>query len=78
MKKQACVAAHAIDKTVVGHSFDAVKLRYEKKADAEAYLADRIRLDGVGAWGQVPMRAQSGLSESQLRVLAEWILRRTN
>jgi cytochrome c len=78
MKKQACVACHADDKTVVGPSFDAVKLRYEKKADAETYLADRIRKGGVGAWRQVPMPAQQSLSESELRVVAEWILRRTN
>lgn len=77
MSKQACVACHAVDKEVVGPSFDSVRLRYEKKPDAETYLADRIRQGGAGQWGQVAMPAQQNLSETELRTLARWILRRT-
>jgi len=77
MSRRACVACHAVDKDVVGPSFDAVRLRYEKKPDAESYLADRIRQGGAGQWGQVAMPAQQNLSDAELRTLARWILRRT-
>lgn len=77
MNRQACVACHAVDKDMVGPSFDAIRLRYEKKPDAETYLADRIRQGGAGQWGQVAMPAQQSLSDAELRTLARWILRRT-
>ena len=38
------------------------------------YLAGKIRGGGRGAWGAVPMPAQTQVSAEDARQLAEWIL----
>lgn len=38
------------------------------------YLAGKIRGGGRGAWGAVPMPAQTHVSPEDARLLAEWIL----
>ena len=76
--KHGCVACHGVASRIVGPSFGEVKLRHEKRPEAAAYLAGKIRDGGLGAWGQVPMPAQPGVPDSELRVIAEWILQRSN
>jgi mono/diheme cytochrome c family protein len=43
-------------------------------ADASAILAASIRQGGVGKWGQVPMPPMSGLSDTQLQAVVDFIL----
>jgi S-disulfanyl-L-cysteine oxidoreductase SoxD len=46
----------------------------ERAQDAQARLLSKLKNGGSGAWGQVPMPAQSQLSESNARAVVEWIL----
>jgi cytochrome c len=73
-RKHNCLACHALDKEVVGPAYQDVARRYKGRKDAEATVAANIRKGGVGKWGQVPMPAQTTLSDADTQALARWIL----
>jgi cytochrome c len=70
----ACTACHAVDSKLVGPSFREVGKKYTGRADAEAYLAKKIREGGQGVWGAIPMPPQPALKEADARAIAVWIL----
>lgn len=71
-QKNACMACHAVDKKVVGPSYQDVSKKYAGKDAAE--LVKSIKAGGSGKWGPVPMPAQAGLSDADALTLAKWIL----
>ena len=73
-KKNACMACHAVDKKLVGPSYQDVAKKYSGQKDAAANLAKSIKAGGSGKWGPVPMPAQAGLSDADALTLATWIL----
>ncbi|CAB3857077.1 c-type cytochrome [Achromobacter ruhlandii] len=74
-KSKACMACHQIDVKRVGPPLASVAERYAGQGDAMVdYLAGKIRGGGRGAWGAVPMPAQTHVSQEDARLLAEWIL----
>ena len=70
----ACSGCHTLDKRVVGPSFKEIARRYAGDAGAAAKLVAKVRSGGQGAWGQVPMPPNPGLSESEVKTLTGWIL----
>lgn len=72
--KSACMACHAVDRKMVGPSFQEIAKKYGAQKDAEAMLAGSIKKGGAGKWGPVPMPAQASLSEADARTLAAWVL----
>jgi cytochrome c len=73
-RKYACAACHAVDKKMVGPSYQDIAKKYSGQKDAAAQLADSIRKGGVGKWGPVPMPAQPAPSDAEIKTLAEWVL----
>lgn len=73
-QKNACVACHAVDRKLVGPSFQEIAKKYGGQADAEAKMVESIRKGGSGKWGPVPMPAQPALSDAEAKALAAWIL----
>jgi cytochrome c len=71
-QKNACMACHAVDKKVVGPSYQDVAKKYAGKSADE--LAKSIKAGGSGKWGPVPMPAQAALSDADAKTLAAWIL----
>jgi cytochrome c551/c552 len=69
-----CLACHAIDKKVVGPSFQEVAARYRGDANASTEVAESIQSGGQGKWGQIAMPPMSGLSVGQARALADFVL----
>jgi cytochrome c len=69
LQKNNCTACHAADQRLVGPSWADVAKRHAGKPDD---LAARIRSGGSGAWGTIPMPAQT-LEESALRQIAGWL-----
>ena len=65
-KKKACMACHAVDKKLVGPSYNEVAKKYAGQKDAEATLAKSIKAGGSGKWGPVPMPAQAALAKTSL------------
>jgi cytochrome c len=73
-KKNNCMACHAVDKKLVGPSYQDVAKKYAGQKDAVATLAKSIKAGGAGKWGPVPMPAQAALSDGDAVALATWIL----
>jgi cytochrome c len=73
-QKNACTACHAVDKKLVGPSYQDVAKKYAGQKDAAATLAASIRQGGTGKWGPVPMPAQPALSDADVNTLAAWVL----
>lgn len=70
--KHGCTACHGLEGALVGPGFREVGRKHGARGDAVAYLNDKIRSGGSGAWGSVPMPPQN-LPESDALALARWI-----
>jgi len=73
-QKSGCTVCHAVDKKIVGPSFQEVNKKYAGQSDAAAKLTESIRKGASGKWGQVPMPPQPQLSEADAKALANWVL----
>ena len=69
-----CVGCHAADKKIVGPSFREIAARYAGDMKAPSHLAQKIRQGGQGAWGNVPMPPNPGLSDADMHRLVAWLL----
>jgi S-disulfanyl-L-cysteine oxidoreductase SoxD len=69
LQKNTCTACHAMDKKLVGPSFQDIAKKHADKTD---YLLTKIKSGGVGVWGQIPMPAQS-LADADARQIANWL-----
>ncbi|MEE9099257.1 MULTISPECIES: c-type cytochrome [Pseudomonas] len=70
-KAKACVACHAVNKTVVGPAFKEVAAKYG--ADGVAHISNSIETGSKGVWGPIPMPANA-VSPDEAKTLAEWIV----
>jgi cytochrome c len=68
-QKNNCTACHAVDKKILGPSFQEIAKKHAGKTD---YLAGKIKAGGGGVWGPIPMPAQS-LSDADAKTLAIWL-----
>ncbi|MBL8541020.1 MAG: c-type cytochrome [Betaproteobacteria bacterium] len=76
MSKAGCMACHAVDKKLVGPSFQEVAKKYKGDAKAVATLTEKVRKGGAGNWGQIPMPPNPAdkISDADLKSVVEWIL----
>jgi cytochrome c len=74
-KQNACLGCHAINKKIVGPSFQSVSEKYKNDSNAQVFLKNKIAKGGSGSWGVVPMPANTKLSDADLSLLTSWILR---
>ena len=72
--KKNCMACHAVDKKLVGPSYQDVAAKYAGQADAAAMLADKVKKGGVGVWGKVPMPPNPQVTDADATALDEWVL----
>lgn len=68
-QKYSCTACHAMDKKLVGPSFQDIAKKHAGKAD---YLAGKVKTGGSGVWGPIPMPAQA-VSEAEAKTLGAWL-----
>jgi S-disulfanyl-L-cysteine oxidoreductase SoxD len=73
LQKYACIACHGMDNKLVGPSFKEIAAKQSARADAQTYLAGKIKNGGQGVYGQIPMPAQS-LSEAEAAQIARWLV----
>jgi len=73
-QKNACMACHAVDRKLVGPSFQDIAKKYHGQKEADGMLAGSIKKGGAGKWGPIPMPAQPALSEADAKTLAAWVL----
>ena len=69
--KHNCTACHAVDRKVLGPSMQEVAKRYASRADRVEYLSGKIVGGAAGAWGAIPMPAQS-LPKADAQAFAQW------
>ena len=72
--KNACTACHAVDKKLVGPSYQDVAAKYKGNAKAEAMLIEKVKKGGVGTWGQIPMPPNANVKDADAATLVKWIL----
>ncbi len=76
-KKSNCMACHAVDKKIVGPSYQEVAKKYAGDKSAEATLAKRIKggsaANGGQKWGAIPMPANN-VSDADALALSKWVL----
>ncbi len=73
-KAKNCTVCHAVDKKVIGPSYQEVAAKYAKDKDAVTKLKDKVLKGSVGTWGQVPMPANTLVSATEAETLVKWIL----
>jgi cytochrome c len=74
IKKNGCVACHAVDKKVVGPSFKEVAAKYKGDKTAEAKLVEKVKKGGSGVWGQVPMPPNAQVKDEDIKTIVHWVL----
>ena len=72
-QKKNCMACHAVDKKLVGPAFKDIAAKYAGQKDAVAKLSEKVIKGGVGAWGQIPMPANS-VTPDEAKTLVMWVL----
>ena len=74
MKKDGCAACHAVDKKIIGPSYQEVAAKYKGDKEAPAKLAKKVKEGGSGVWGQIPMPPNATTSDADVKALVDWIL----
>jgi cytochrome c5 len=74
MQKDGCAACHAVDRKIVGPSYQDVAAKYKDDKGAAAKLAQKIKAGGAGVWGQVPMPPNAAISDDDIKALVAWVL----
>ncbi|MBP0594562.1 c-type cytochrome [Paraburkholderia sp. LEh10] len=73
-RNNACMGCHAVDRKLVGPSFQQVAERYKGNAGASALLARKVKDGGSGVWGAIPMPAHPAMSDADIRTVVDWVL----
>ena len=73
-QKKNCMACHAIDKKVVGPSYQEVAAKYAGQKDAVEKLSQKVIKGGSGTWGPVPMPANAQVNDAEAKQLVQWIM----
>jgi cytochrome c len=72
--QNACLGCHAVDRKLVGPSYQDVAAKYKGDAGAQAKLIKKVREGGMGVWGQIPMPANPKISDADLKTVIDWVL----
>jgi cytochrome c len=73
-KKHNCLTCHAVDKKVIGPSYQEVAAKYKGDTGAETKLIAKVKNGGSGAWGQIPMPPNSSVPDADIKILVKWVL----
>ena len=69
-----CLACHSVDKKLVGPAFKEVAIKYKGNNKIADTLVNKIKMGGSGNWGKIAMSAHPALSNSDLKLVVNWIL----
>jgi len=70
----ACMGCHAVDRKLVGPSFQQIAAKYKGDAQAPAKLSRKVKDGGAGVWGMIPMPAHQSMSDADIRTVVDWVL----
>lgn len=69
-----CVGCHAVDKKLVGPSYQDISAKYANQKGADAMLAEKMMKGGTGVWGTAAMPPNASLSAADAQTLAKWVI----
>jgi cytochrome c len=70
----ACMGCHAVDRKLVGPSFQQIAAKYKGDAQAPSKLARKVKDGGSGVWGAIPMPAHPAMSDADIQAVVAWVL----
>lgn len=73
-RSNACMGCHAIDRKLVGPSFQQVAEKYKGDVQAGAKLEKKVKSGGAGVWGSIPMPSHPKMNDADIKVVVAWIL----
>ncbi|CAL8472450.1 c-type cytochrome [Caballeronia sp. S22] len=73
-RSNACMGCHAIDRKLVGPSFQQVAEKYKGDPQASAKLEKKVKNGGAGVWGSIPMPSHPRMNDADIKVVVAWIL----
>jgi cytochrome c len=73
-RNNACMGCHAVDRKLVGPSFQQIAARYKGDPAAQGKLEKKVRDGGAGVWGAIPMPSHPGMSAADIRTVVGWVL----
>ena len=74
-QKNGCFACHSVKVKVLGPSFVEIAKKYESQSEARQFLIEKVKKGGSGNWGNVPMIAHPKISDQEIGVIIDWILK---
>ncbi|WP_244814722.1 c-type cytochrome [Caballeronia sp. Lep1P3] len=73
-RSNACMGCHAVDRKLVGPSFQQVAQKYKGDTAAPSKLAKKVKDGGSGVWGSIPMPSHPGMNDGDIRTVVSWVL----
>ncbi|WP_411190457.1 c-type cytochrome [Paraburkholderia sp. B3] len=73
-RNNACMGCHAVDRKLVGPSFQQIAARYKGDPAAQGKLEKKVRDGGAGVWGAIPMPSHPGMSAVDIHTVVGWVL----
>lgn len=73
-RANACMGCHAVDRKLVGPSFQQVAAKYKGDPQALARLSRKVKDGGSGVWGVIPMPSHPAMSDADIRTVVQWVL----
>jgi cytochrome c len=73
-RSNACMGCHAIDRKLVGPSFQQIAEKYKGQAQASAQLEKKVKNGGSGVWGPIPMPSHPRMGDADIKTVVAWIL----
>ena len=73
-RKNACMGCHAVDRKLVGPSFQQIAAKYKGDVKAPGRLETKVRDGGSGVWGMLPMPSHRSMDPADITKVVGWIL----
>jgi cytochrome c len=73
-RANACMGCHAVDRKLVGPSFQQIAAKYKGDPQATVRLVRKVKDGGAGVWGAIPMPAHPAMSDADVRAVVDWVL----
>ncbi|SAK40072.1 cytochrome c class I [Caballeronia catudaia] len=73
-RSNACMGCHAIDRKLVGPSFQQVAEKYKGQPQASAQLEKKVKNGGAGVWGPIPMPSHPRMNDADIKTVVGWVL----
>ena len=73
-RSNACMGCHAIDRKLVGPSFQQVAEKYKADPQAGAKLEKKVKNGGAGVWGAIPMPSHPAMNSADIQTVVSWVL----